>query len=380
MKSIKWGILSLLAIPVTVFAVAIPVSVSNTKARLPYQNIFTTYDNAQDNMIALGYAPDYDNVSQGINRASYLDPYSNDEITEYVNLRIMDGDSVNRQGLDALKVDTIVLNEWMKEDAYKFDNVINNIAYTSMGDSSEAQDHFEMTTGGYTWNDEVSIDKAFMMQAKDLSTIYRKPQMVSHAKEIIDKNNERILFINKNNKSSLQGKTIGIIAGAKEKKEVETSLKFYNPYVYPMIYSDTHGIGMSFPTPEDPGFINKTHGYNSAGAASTIRGDSASQLLEQFKNKFDYLIYCAPDVSFKEGRITREQVVNSKVADLLKDKSNIENNLLFSNSGQWYQSAWGIIGKKVIIDGLVNWLKLTDIEQSKQWVVGVPTDLKRLRL
>ncbi len=385
MKMIKWGILSIVAIPVVASAVAVPIFVSNTKSRLPYSNIFTTYDNAQDHMIALGYAPDYDNISAGINHASYLDPYSNDELTKYVNIRIMDGDSVNRQALDQLEVDTIIVNEWMKADAYKFDGVVNNVAYTSMGDSPEANYHFKgndiMKTGGYAWEAAVSIDEAFRMEASDLSRVYKKSEMITQSEDIIKKNNERIAFVNKNNRDKLSGKTIGFIVGAKEKKDIAESIKFYNPYVYPMIYSKTVGIGMEFPEPKDAGFIDRTHGYDWAGAASTIRGDTGSQLLEQFKGKFDYLIYCTPDVSFNKKLVTKEDVVaESKVTALLKDSSKAEQNILFSNQGQWYQSAWGIIGKKTIVDGLVSFLSLKDIDQSSQWEPEKPKELKRLRL
>ncbi len=169
MKKIKWGIFSILLIPVAASAVAIPILVSDSKSTsLNYFNVFTTYDNAQDNMIALGYSPDYDNVSSGINHASYLDPYANDEITKYEDIRIMDGEEVNRKEIDRLQVDTIVLNEWERADEGKFKGIVNNIAYTSMGDSDATRYHEPMTTGGYTWIQQNSINAGFMQEAVDL--------------------------------------------------------------------------------------------------------------------------------------------------------------------------------------------------------------------
>ena len=62
----------------------------------------------------------------------------------------MDGNEVNRLPIEKLNLDTIVLSEWMKADEYKFKDVVNNIAWTSMGCSSDATYNGPMITGG--WN------------------------------------------------------------------------------------------------------------------------------------------------------------------------------------------------------------------------------------
>ncbi len=200
------------------------------------------------------------------------------------------------------------------------------------------------------------------------------------AQYIINKSNERVKYINEHNQDLLKGKTIGIIKStAIDKTKVSSEFMFYSPYVYPMIYASdpTKGIGMSFPEPIDAGFINETHGYKKTG--STIKGDASSTLLNQFKNKFDYLVYCTKDVTYNKGLITKDDVLNSDIKNLLKDSSKASENILFTNQGQWYQSAWGIIGKKVILNEITNFLNLKDMSISNQWVVPSKENQKRLR-
>ncbi len=192
----KWKLklttLSLLSIPIIGLAIFVPLYVVqelNQDKKLNYFNILTTYDNAHDNMTALGYAPDFDTTSSSgrIKYASYLNGYVNDEITEYVNVKIMDGQEVDRKVIDSLTLDTVVLNEWMKVDAYKFDGIVNNLAYTSMGDSDDARYNSPMTTGGYTWSQQNNIDAGFKMLANDLDNIYKlNGDLISRADSIIE--------------------------------------------------------------------------------------------------------------------------------------------------------------------------------------------------
>ena len=386
----KWKLklttLSLLSIPIIGLAIFVPLYVVqelNQDKKLNYFNILTTYDNAHDNMTALGYAPDFDTTSSSgrIKYASYLNGYVNDEITEYVNVKIMDGQEVDRKVIDSLTLDTVVLNEWMKVDAYKFDGIVNNLAYTSMGDSDDARYNSPMTTGGYTWSQQNNIDAGFKMLANDLDNIYKlNGDLISRADSIIENDKKRISTINNSNKNILNGKTIGIIASsAQNKDEIENKFSFYSPYVYPMIYSNdpNKGIGLSFPSPKDSSFINDTHGYNKD--ASQIKGDSSTQLLQQFENKFDYLIFCCNDISYLDNKFSFDDVLNSNIKSLLKDQSNAKNNILFTSRGQWYESAWGIIGKREILTSICDFLNLKDLDQRDLWKPIEPDKQKRLR-
>ena len=49
---------------------------------------------------------------------------------------------------------------------------------------------------------------------------------------------------------------------------------------------------MQFPEPKDKAYLNNTHYF-----CSISNRDTSKLLLEQFKSKFAYLIYTAPDVS-----------------------------------------------------------------------------------
>lgn len=383
-KNLKWYVVSLLSIPLIVTSVSVPIIVLNSMNRkLDYLNIFSTYDNAQDNLAALGYAPDYDTTSNGgrTKYSSYLEGYVNNDITKYVDIRIMDGQGVDRKAIDNLQIDTIVLNEWEKGDAYKFDGILNNIAYTSMGDSVSARYTTSMTTGGFTWKEQVSINNALMMLAQDLDKIYSlNNKLENRANDIINADLERTKFINENNKNAIDNLNFGILkSSAVDSTEINTKFSFYSPYEYPMLYSDdpTKGIGLNFPEPKSQDFINSTHGYKETGYI--IKGESSPQLLDQFGGKFDYLVFSGRDITLMDNKITFNDVLKSDIPKLLKDPSKAKDRILFTNDGQWYQSAWGIIGKRIILDEVVKFLNIKDIEQSKKWEAYPGDKLIRLR-
>ena len=96
-KNFNFKFLAMLWIPIGGISLVIPVfAVNNVAAnRL---NLWTTYDNALDNSIALGIAPDFDNTSHSgkINYGEYLNGFTNDNITKYISINVMDGNEVNK--------------------------------------------------------------------------------------------------------------------------------------------------------------------------------------------------------------------------------------------------------------------------------------------
>ncbi|MGL5591172.1 MAG: hypothetical protein ACRDCF_00315 [Mycoplasmoidaceae bacterium] len=378
-KRFNFKFLAMLSIPIVGISLIIPVF--TVKSVASYRiNLFTTYDNALDNSIALGIAPDYDNYSFSgrLSNAEYLNDYINYEKTQFVRVDVMDGNEINRLPIENLKADTIVLNEWMKADEYKFKDVVNNVAWTSMGDSSNATYNEPMTTGGWTYNSQVSIDKGFLMQAKDFDKIYQRNEFQKKAEEIIEQDKKRIKAINQS-PFNFKSISIGIIAGGSDGANIADSFRFYSPTVYPFFYAtgedNEKGLGMNFPEPKDKTFLNNTH-YLS----HTIVGDTSKQLLEQFKGKFDYLIYSVPDfATYKE-----EDVLKSQIVSLLKDPSKADQNIGFGKSGKWYTSAWGIIGKRELLTNMIAFLNKNNgdvIKEDKSliWEVTSPEKLERLR-
>ncbi|MGL5640574.1 MAG: hypothetical protein ACRDCD_02910 [Mycoplasmoidaceae bacterium] len=376
-KRFNFKFLAMLSIPIIGISLIVPVfAVKNVSS---YRvNLFTTYDNALDNSIALGIAPDYDNYSFSgrLKYAEYLDGFTNDEITEYVRVDVMDGNEINRLPIENLKVNTIILNEWMKADEYKFKDVVNNVAWTSMGDSSGATYNEPMVTGGWTYKTQVSIDKGFLMQAKDLDKIYKRNDFQKKAEEIIEQDKKRIQRINKS-QFDFKSVSIGIIAGGDDGATISDSFRFYSPAIYPFFYGTNDnkekGLGMNFPEPKDRTFLNTTH-YLS----DTIVGDTSKQLLEQFKGKFDYLIYSAPDFS----TYNKEDVLKSQIINLLKDPSKADKNIEFGKRGKWYTSAWGIIGKRQLLTYMVSFLNQNNANVIKDdplliWDVPVSERLRK---
>ena len=378
-KKFNFKFLAMLSIPIVGISLVIPVFAVNNIAtnRL---NLWTTYDNALDNSIALGIAPDFDNSSFSgkINYGEYLKGFTNDNITKYIDIDVRNGNEVNRLPIEKLNLDTIVLNEWMKADEYKFKDVVNNIAWTSMGDSNDATYNEPMITGGWNYRTQVSIDKAFLMQARDLDKIYTGNTFELKAEEIILKDKQRIKKINEN-PFDFKKISIGIISGGDDAANISNSFSFFSPSVYPLFYgndlNNEKGLGMQFPEPKDKAFLNNTH-YLS----TIIKGDTSKQLLEQFKSKFDYLIYTAPDVS----SYNKDDVLNSQIKTMLKDPSKANENIEFGKRGKWYTSAWGIIGKRQLLTYMVEFLNKNNLnvindDPSLIWNVIPPEDLVRLR-
>ncbi|MGL4617035.1 MAG: hypothetical protein ACRCUM_02255 [Mycoplasmoidaceae bacterium] len=378
-KKFNFKFLAMLSIPIVGISLIVPVF--TVKSVASYRiNLFTTYDNALDNSIALGIAPDYDNYSFSgrLTNAEYLDKYINYEKTEFVRVDVMDGNEINRLPIENLKVDTIVLNEWMKADEYKFKDIVNNLAWTSMGDSSNATYNEPMTTGGWTYNSQVSIDKGFLMQARDFDKIYQRNDFQKKASEIIEQDKERIKRINQS-KFDFKSISIGIVAGGNDGANISDSFRFYSPTVYPFFYGtgkdNEKGLGMNFPEPKDKTFLNTTH-YLS----HTIVGDTSRQLLQQFEGKFDYLIYSVPDFA----TYNKEDVLKSQIVSLLKDPSKASQNIEFGKSGKWYTSGWGIIGKRELLTYMIDFLNknnggLIEDDPSLLWEVTPPEKLKELR-
>lgn len=380
LKFFKFPTIGILALPIVVSAISIPIIVTNhTKnTKLNYYNLFSTFDNILDNLISLGIAADYHSLSNSgkTKYASYLTNYVNEEITKFVNIEVKTNQEIDRNAVNQLKVDTVVLNENMKKNEVKFENVVNNIAYSSRGDSEQALYHTPIQDGGYVWETQNSTDNALSILANDLDEIY---DQINHSftkktNEIIKQNEKRISYIYENNQKVLANKTIGIIYGkTTDASKINQEFYFCSPYTYTMLYGEnSKGIGMDFPEPIDKGFINETHGYKKSSWA--IKADGL-ELISQFKNKFDYLVYCAPDIS---ESITQDVVYNSEITQMLKNKDNLNQNFIVTTMGEWYTPAWGTIGKNYVLDNVVDWLKLIDLSDEEKWKPTKPHDLIRI--
>lgn len=376
-KSFKWawiGMGVLFAVPIATVSLAFIKSPTDN-----LKNYFTTYDNALDMSLALGIAPDYDTTSSGgkVNYANYLKDYTNDEITKYRNISIFDGQEINRKDISNIDVNTIVLNEWMKADEHKFDNIVNNIAWTSMGDSNETTyfDDQIKTEGAWVFTESVNVSAAFSMLAKDIDNIYKTGSyFTKKASSIIDSQDNRIKKLQSKYMQQNKNKTIGIVKiSAANATDIESSVRLFSPSVYPFIYSQKigRGLGFSFPAPVDSSFENKTH-YRS----SEIAADSGSELIRQFTNKFDYLIFAKSDTS----NVTFDDIKKSNLKNLLKspNKELTEANSRFGTYGDWYTNAWGIIGVRDILNKFADWFKYTE-ESSDIWTPTKPSDLKPIR-
>ncbi|MEG1820614.1 MAG: hypothetical protein RR201_00020 [Malacoplasma sp.] len=347
-------------------------------------NYFTTYDNALDMSLALGIAPDYDTTSSAgkIKYANYLKPYVNENMTQFENVSIMDGGEVNRPAISKLKANTIALNEWMRADAHKFKDVINDIVYTSMGDSNEANynDDVIYTQGSWKYNYSVSVSNAFLMMSKGLDAIYTNEatKFYNKANDIINLQIQRIKSIQEKNKNTIikdkiNGKTLGFIytRASNIGQILSSTVSIYAPSVYPFLYSKKvgRGIGFEFPAPRDAGFENITH-YKT----HDIRATSFTDLIAQFKNKFDYLVIMASDTS----TITKQEAISSEMSTLLKGPAILNQNVVFGSAGDWYTNSWGIIGVWDLLNKFSEWFKL-DQDLATVWKPYLPSDLKKIR-
>lgn len=380
-KNIRLWLLSILVVPLSICSASVAIVLTQSKNNnLNYKNLFSTFDNITDNLISFGFMPDYHtNPILGIKHASYLDNYVNDDICEYVNhIVIKNGVEVNREQVNSLKANTIILNENMKGLSSKFEGIVNNIAYSSRGDSTAARYSDSIYEGGFLWESQNSVNNALMIQAKYLDNIYTgyNGYFKKIANEIISKNIYRINYVNRNNLSKIDDITIGFIySNTSDKTKVDQEFYICSPYVYPMIYSEepNKGIGFDFPEPIEKSFINKTHGYYDT--SWRIQASSGLELIEQFKGKFDYLIYCAPDNS----KLEKSDIDNSKLINMLVDKSLYETNLIFGKMGEWYTPAWGNIGYNYIIDKIISLFNLNDLSESNKWKPVEPKKLQKLR-
>ncbi|MGL4647408.1 MAG: hypothetical protein ACRCVI_01645 [Mycoplasmoidaceae bacterium] len=375
----NFKIFGMVLIPLISVSAFIPLALNVNYSTNSKINFFTTYDNALDHAIALGIAPDYDTTSAAgrIQYAEYLNPFlENNNITQYENVSILDGQEVNRIPIEKMKVNTIVLNEWMKADEHKFNGIVNNVIYTSMGDSSAANYTDPMLLGGWNYKEQVDVNKAFLMQAKGMDEVYtQSDDFQQKAKEISRLENQRVKSLNTRYLKDFSKYSIGIIRGANEATTIDTKFYFVAPSVYPFFYSNdpNKGIGLQFPHPKDQEFLNQTN-YK----PHRIEAATSNQLLNQFEGKFDHLIYLGPDVP----TYSEKPVMESRIKMMLKDPQDPERNITFVKTGKWYTSAWGIIGKRELLTYLIELfnekylLGITDYQSL--W--SPPTKLSTIRI
>ena len=367
-KKIKYLMLPALALPMILTS----CSTANRT------NFVTTYDNALDDAITLGIAPD---MNSSGNWTDYVATYIKDLGTK-ANVKFLDyrffpkgTGSIDLKKIAETNSDVVVANITDSGFSQKIKNEVNKIAYTGRGDNASysytdeqinfvdennADIGFDKATNpssfkkidnteqsgvpyenkffsedyGYSYNLYNFQQNPFLALnnlAKSLDEYSNnKNNFVLRAQEVETMQKNRITALNNNTlvKEKINGKTVAFILGKKESsssKDVATNFHLYNPHTYPQFYSrkDDKGLKMNFPIFNDIKDLNATHFAD----PDIIAGDSNSyhtfknstngnKLIEMFKHKFDYVVYMTYDASnFKH---THDDVVKSDIKNLLK--------------------------------------------------------------
>lgn len=376
-----------------------------------HMNFLTNYVNSLDATSLLGIAPDYflsnykDITNDQFLNFTYLSQVINTNKTNIQRIPIMDGQEVNIKGISRLQPYTILFNEWEKVDEWKFKDIIPNIAYTSMGDSDSASRWWDDDTEDKYWYEKdtsmyrfynnginedsfnylsdrvngyknkdsgVSPQKALLMAANDLDNIYGlNGKLTKRANDInllFKKRVENITSseffktfakvssntndsINTTNKLISTNLNVGIIMGGSN--DDSSNYKFLTPNALPLFYSQQvgKGLGFNFPNPTD-----NTNEWRRSRYVETFIQDSSGgqQLTDQFKEKFDYLIY----VQSRDNVLKRNTPNLSGFSSLLtkndESNNNINNRIYTTTYYKFYDAIWGMYGYNHILDDLIN--------------------------
>ncbi len=385
-----------------------PVIATSCSASLKHVNLLANYDNALDALLMLGIAPqhylsnfaslndknlDYATyLNQSLNRAEISPDQAGatPNSTMIHDIRIYDGEDTDLKTLSRLNPYTLLVNEWEKVDSHQYKDIVEHMAYTSMGDTEQARWHesngdamdqhmldiyngLKKTNGEdhrFATNDYgVSPQKALSMAAKDIDNIYKTGGIFSQrATEINNKLSENIKEWNKSEEfkkfkmlkttsgatkySSLDYKettapqtatiNLGIIMGGRGVGNA-SSYSLLTPNAIPLFYSgiEDRGLGFSFPQPKNPDTFKNPTKYNETFISAGKNG-SSSEVTEQFKGKFDYLIYVS---SLQSEKLDVELDYEAFKTLLKKEKQqNVKNNIYDAKYHDIYSAIWGTMG------------------------------------
>lgn len=388
-------------------------------------NITSTYYNSYDMLISLGIIPNastyarsswYDN--KPLNVFPYMDKLVKEgsldlkqNSTDYTQFGTYSDTTSgpDLQALASVESDTVVINEWARpnEPQYKYSNVTQAVAYTSMADSINAKYTYVDNELGTDWTKATpwnhyreglfSYRKALLMLAKDLDNRYAVENKKLQGSDVTYKTYEDrandIINSDKNvindlktsfQNSELKDKTIGIIAGQTGSGAWAYTDKvqaIYDPFIYPEIYGpDGIGMGVSFPTLDD----EKTSAVKFAdngGSLASIKSADAATLAEAYKGKFDKIIFVrSPGIDEDKLNAQLEKIrtylkttpskltVNLSDDEKLNDNSSTPNSttstyedkdgkkttstndVVVVNWQDWYPTTWGAYGKTHLFD------------------------------
>lgn len=407
MNKLKWiKFFSFLAAP----AIAVPALTSCFSSGSPINhiNFLANYVNSLDANSLLGVAPHHfiSNKSsfevEKFIENTYLKDYFNHDKTKVNKYKIMDGQEVNLKDIARLEPYSILFNEWERVDENKFHDIIPHIAYTSMGDTENQsrwwQDDKEETFWytkdesmlkyyQYTdWNNTntyqservklyatvdsgVSPQKALLMAAKDLDKIYNlNGALTKRANDSVMQFKNRVTAItnneyfktfvsttsqtvsdNQNSDTHKNNINVGVVLGGAS--DNSSTWQFLTPNALPLFYSSQQGkgLGFNFPDPKDNTHKFRFSHYNETYIKST---SSTDELFEQFKNKFDYLIYVQSDTNTVKNNTPNlegfdELLKEPKIGDFKK-------RIYSTTNMKFYDAIWGMIGYEYILNDLVD--------------------------
>lgn len=377
-------------------------------------NITSTFYNSYDMLISLGIIPNASTYASSsyyngkpLNVYSYMDKLVKEgdldltqDSTQYTTFGTYSDSTSgpNLQALASVESDTVVINEWARPDEpqYKYSNVTQAVAYTSMADSINAKYTYVENELGTDWASATpwnhyregmfSYRKALLMLAKDLDKRYAVENETlqgnavtyktyeDRANDIIAKDQKAIKQMREEFKaSSLSGQKIGIIAGQTGSGSwayAEKVQAIYDPFIFPEIYGpEGIGMGVTFPTIEDAK-MNTVKFADNGGSLASIKAADAATLAEAYAGQFDKIIFVrSPGIDEEKLNAQLKQVQgylnpNSSSAgttlalatgETLDDTKNTPNkttsdNVVVVSHQYWYPTTWSCFGKTYLLD------------------------------
>lgn len=121
--------------------IATPLLATSCGAASERTNLVTTYDNALDDAITLGIAPDYNSYGNWVDYLSkYAAELKNNANVMQLNYRFFpkgENNTINLKNISKTNADVVVANITDSGKANTLKDVVNNIVYTGRGDDSE---------------------------------------------------------------------------------------------------------------------------------------------------------------------------------------------------------------------------------------------------
>lgn len=365
-------------------------------------------------LTALGVTPNASNKARAALNYDvypYIEKYVDKDSITFGTFTESSGSPIP-QSLSDVETNSIVLSEWAKakEDEYKYSNVVTNVMYTSMADTTNARylytdtskdspNNIEMGTDASVatpWHKYVngglwSYRKGLMMLAQDLDKYYNLDNVSLQGNTNLGYSTyqERANYIIENDiatikdlkqqysqVSSLIG-NIGFFSGQTDSTYQSAAsnkiTQIFDPFVYPELYSPIDGIGMgaSFPTPNTTSGTNIIKWADDGGSLFAVRAQDPSTLVEAFQNKFNKIVFVkSPKISKEDLLIQINNLKDflpnddsNKVAITIDENINIDNESLIKTSNpniviinwlDWYPPTWGALGKKIVLQQIVN--------------------------